>query len=112
MIKKLNISTVVDEKNKLRNHKRSIIGIYLIANSNNEFYIGQSKNIKARYAEHKQNFLKDFNHTRLMQSFKEFSFESHRFIILEECTVDQLKSKERFYQELYDAKKSLNHRFN
>lgn len=112
MIKKLKISTIVDEKKNLRNHKRPLIGIYLIANPENEFYIGQSKNIKARFEEHRKVFKRDLVHTKLMESFKRFSFNAHRFIILEECSIEQLKIRERFYQELYNAKNSLNHQYN
>jgi group I intron endonuclease len=77
-----------------------MIGIYKIISPTNKIYIGQSTNIENRWISYKQNNNFQFQ-TRLKNSINKYGIENHQFIILEECTIDQLNNRERYYQDLY-----------
>ena len=81
-----------------------MVGIYKITNKvNGKVYIGQSQNIKERWAEHKRpsNFI---NPTKLLyQAMKEFSLDKFSFEILEECDKTELLNREQYYISLYDS---------
>lgn len=76
-----------------------MLGIYKITSPSNKIYIGQSVDIKRRWGEHKT----DSYFSKLRYSFKKYGFESHKFEILEECSVELLNERERYYQDLYDV---------
>ena len=77
---------------------KEIIGVYMLLNKNtNQFYIGSSKNIDRRFYQHRYN--KDRMTTKLYNDMKNNDFD---FIVLTECSVNELKQKE---QELIDLLK-------
>jgi group I intron endonuclease len=82
------------------------IGIYKITSPSEKIYIGQSVDIKRRFKQHKYNDLD----TILSRSFKKYGFQNHTFEILEECSVELLNERERYWQEYYNcvSKKGLN----
>lgn len=86
-----------------------MIGIYKITSPNGKIYIGQSIKIERRFTTYKLNKEKN-NQPRLYGSFKKYGVEKHKFEILEQCNIEELNSKERYYQDLYSAtgKNSLN----
>jgi len=88
-----------------------LIGIYKITSPTNRIYIGQSRNIKKRLSNYKQNwFLESGRQPRLRNSLKKYGADAHKFEIIEICNVNELDIKERFYQEKYDvlSKSGLN----
>ena len=77
---------------------KEIISVYMLLNKNtNQCYIGSSKNIDRRFYQHRYN--KDRMTTKLYNDMKNNDFD---FIVLTECSVNELKQKE---QELIDLLK-------
>lgn len=78
-----------------------MIGIYKVVSPTNRVYIGQSRNIKKRISNYK--CLDCKKQKRLYASFLKYGVHNHKFEILEECTIDNLNTKERYYQDLYEV---------
>lgn len=79
-----------------------MIGIYKITNPHNKVYVGQSVNIenRKRYYKNEKNCK---NQIKLSRSIKKYGLENHLFETLEECSIDNLNEKERFWQDFYDC---------
>lgn len=78
-------------------------GIYIIRNTlNDKCYIGQSSNLKARWAKHK-NFLKNNKHhnKHLQAAWNKYGEENFVFEILEKCPIEELDRKEIDYIRKY-----------
>lgn len=89
------------------------VGIYCIENIiNHKRYIGQSRNINARIAGHK-NLLKKNKHDNLhlQRSWKEYGEQNFLFYILELCTIDELNEREKYYIKQYKTD-DINYGFN
>jgi len=82
-----------------------MIGIYKITSPSGKIYIGQSVNIEERWKCHKLDIKYKHIKSRLKNSFIKHGFENHTFEILEECDVNLLNERERFYQDEYDVLK-------
>jgi group I intron endonuclease len=78
-----------------------MVGIYKITNPENKIYIGYSKNIERRFKEYltlrckTQNFLKN--------SFQKYGVENHIFEIIEECYLENIKEKEKYWIRYYNS---------
>lgn len=84
-----------------------MIGIYKIVSPSGKIYIGQSVDIERRLKEHKLKC--HLKKTKLNNSFIKYGFENHDFLILEECSVDLLNERERYYQDKFNSiQKGLN----
>jgi len=85
-----------------------MIGIYKITSPTGKIYIGQSKNILDRFKRYGE--LRCKKQIRLYSSLKKYGSSNHIFEIIEECSVNILDCRERYYQDLFDAtgKKGLN----
>lgn len=79
-----------------------MIGIYKIISPNNRIYIGQSINITKRFETYK-NLNNSVNQIRLYKSFLKYGMDNHIFEIIEECSIDFLNERERYWQEYYDV---------
>lgn len=86
-------------------------GIYKITNKiNNHSYIGQSVNIKARWAAHKSYYKttaksrddKYFN-CLLYTAMRKYGIENFDFSIIEECPTEKLDEKEKYWIKYYDT---------
>jgi group I intron endonuclease len=77
-------------------------GIYKIISPTNKIYIGQSIDIKKRWVSYKRNTNYQYQ-TRLKNSIEKYGIDQHQFIILEECDINQLNNRERYYQDLYNV---------
>jgi len=79
-----------------------MIGIYsFLENNTGKRYIGYSDNIKRRYSEHltKTNSRIPFDTILQSKGIENFTFE-----ILEECNINELSEKEKYYIQLYNSK--------
>jgi len=74
-----------------------MVGIYLITNKiNGHQYVGQSVDIKKRWADHKTPSKKSRG-TVLARALKKYGNENFEFSVLEECTEELLNEREMFY---------------
>jgi group I intron endonuclease len=79
-----------------------ITGIYKITSPSNKTYIGQSINIHLRW-ERDYYTLQCKNQPKLYNSLKKYGPENHKFDILEECLIEQLNKRERYWQDKYNV---------
>jgi len=83
-----------------------MIGIYKITNPKGKVYIGQSINIHQRHQNHKSY---SGIGIKLKNSYQKYGFENHQIEIIEECSVELLTEKEKYWIQHYDSvKKGLN----
>lgn len=83
-------------------------GIYSILNlQNNKRYIGYSVDISRRWQTHKRD-LKNNKHENdhLQAAYNKYGADSFQYSIIEECPVDELKERERYWIEYYDSRKN------
>lgn len=84
-----------------------MIGIYKIENlMNKRAYIGQSKNILKRFANHKIIAFNEKDHSYnypLYKAIRKYGLENFSFEIIEECLVKELNEKERFWISFYNS---------
>lgn len=77
-----------------------MIGIYKVTNPSKKIYIGQSIDIEKRFSHYKR--LNNCKSQRILyRSFLKYGANNHKFQIIEECKIDELNDKERYYQDLY-----------
>lgn len=86
-----------------------MIGIYKITEKNNPsmFYIGQSNNIERRFKEHIQ---KSYIQSRIPfdDYINEKGKDAFNYEVLEECTIEELNIKEKYWINKLQATKSGN----
>ena len=84
-----------------------MIGIYKIQNlTNGKCYIGQSKNIKRRWKDHRcsANNSVDHNYNNpLYRAIRKYGIENFSFEVIEECLVSELNDKEKYYIQKYNS---------
>ncbi len=76
-----------------------ISGVYAIVNTvNGKRYVGSSKNVRSRLNEHERHLRKN-EHTnkRLQRAWNKYSEECFQFVVIEECCVDNLLTREQVY---------------
>lgn len=82
-------------------------GIYIIKNLiNNKVYIGSSVNIEERWSHHRSAFNPNYSYERnkpLYLAFQKYGKDNFSFSILEECHINELAEKEKYYIKLYDC---------
>ena len=86
-----------------------MIGVYKITSPSGKVYIGSSCNIEQRFYHYK--VLHCDSQTRLYRSFLKYGVENHKFEIVEECTMENVRERELYYGILYevlDKNKGLN----
>lgn len=79
-----------------------MIGIYKITSPSGKVYIGQSTNIKKRIRDYKSIY-NSRKQIALYNSFKKHGTLNHKFEIIEECEIDKLNERERYYQDFYNV---------
>lgn len=80
-----------------------MIGIYKITNNvNNKCYIGQSRDIEARWAKHLSAY-KSSPEWELYRAFKKYGISSFSFEIIEECLIEELNEREIYWIAQYDS---------
>ncbi len=82
--------------------KGSILcGIYKVSSPSGKVYIGQSKNILARFEDYKKMSCKA--QSRLYNSIKKYGAMNHSFEVVELCKLNSLNERERFWQEEFNV---------
>jgi len=76
-------------------------GIYKIISPKGKIYIGQAIDIDKRFISY--NKLKCKYQPRLYNSFKKYGVQNHIFEIIEECSVEELNIRERYWQDYYNV---------
>lgn len=81
------------------------IGIYCIENLiNNKKYIGQSVDLKDRLYGHKTKLKHNkYKNRHLQFSVNKYGLENFSFYIIEECSIECLDERERYYISLYKS---------
>lgn len=74
-----------------------MVGIYKITNPIGQVYVGQSKDVEQRFKSYKT--MTSSVNGKLKASFIKHGADNHVFEIIEECLVDELNSRERFWQD-------------
>lgn len=81
-----------------------MIGIYMYTDKDNgKKYIGQSVNIKQRYIDHKNGMSKSSRPTPFDILLHTKGIDSFSFEVLEECPIEKLDEREKFWIEYYDS---------
>lgn len=87
--------------------KETATGIYKLTNiKTGEAYIGQSSNVCDRWKTHCKNALgvgNVVNVNKLYKSMREYGLYNFTFELLEECNINELDSKEKYYIDFYNA---------
>lgn len=78
-------------------------GIYKITSPTNKIYIGQSININKRFKDYINDKSKYCNQIRLLNSINKYGIDKHVFEIIEECNIENLNKKERYWQDFYEV---------
>lgn len=84
-----------------------MIGIYKITNIvNNKIYVGQSVHIQHRFSAHKStafNSLDPSYDYPLYRSIRKYGLENFLFEIIEECLIEELNIREKFWIDYYNS---------
>lgn len=83
--------------------RRNICGIYSVLNPAGKIYIGQSRNVAKRWVDYKSIQKSNSGQPKLYNSFLKYGVENHEFKLIEECELDQLNIRERYWQDHYDC---------
>lgn len=81
-------------------------GIYQIKNKKNgKVYVGQAKDIKGRWKNHKCALIGNYHNNRHLQNaFNKYGKSAFEFSVLEYCQIDELNEREKFWIEKKNAK--------
>lgn len=79
--------------------KEIICGIYRVVSPSGKIYVGQSKNIYKRWEDYRKHSCK--NQSRLYNSLKKYEHSKHLFEIVEQCRIEDLNNRERYWQNYY-----------
>lgn len=77
-----------------------VIGVYRITNlATGDFYIGSSKNIKRRWADHKCPTRWKLRPSKLYQDMQKYGLDNFKFEVIEETTEEERTHREQYYIE-------------
>jgi group I intron endonuclease len=79
-----------------------MIGIYKIINPKGKIYVGQSVDLVDRQKRYSYNSSTQFQ-TKLKNSINKYGWKNHIFEIIEECDINKLNERERYWQDYYDC---------
>jgi group I intron endonuclease len=75
--------------------------IYKITSPSGRVYIGQTINYKSRVRRYENHCCK--KQKRLLASLVKYGFHNHIFEIIEECEINLLNERERYWQDFFDV---------
>ena len=76
-------------------------GIYKITNPINQVYIGQTVNLKQRLTAYMKLWNTINGQPQIYESLNKFSPKSHKYDVIEFCSVDELDYKESYYKQQF-----------
>jgi group I intron endonuclease len=79
-----------------------MVGIYKIINPKGKIYIGQSIDIERRFYEY-QKKIRCYSQKKLHNSLIKYGVDNHIFTIVEECDINSLNDRERYWQDYYNV---------
>lgn len=79
-----------------------MIGIYKIKSPTGRVYIGQSVDVTRREGSYRAMY-NCKQQVRLYASFVKYGFSEHIFEVVEECSVEELNTRERYWQDFYNV---------
>jgi group I intron endonuclease len=79
-----------------------MVGIYKITSPSGKIYIGQSVDIERRFSMYKRLHQCKFQ-PKLYYSLRKYGTENHIFEVIEDCDIELLNERERYYQDFYDV---------
>jgi group I intron endonuclease len=82
-----------------------IIGIYKITNPQGKVYIGQSKDIFARFHQYHREDKRSMG-VKLAESIDKYGSDNHFYEIVEECDITLLDEREKFYINQLNTKEN------
>jgi group I intron endonuclease len=85
-----------------------MIGIYKITNPNGRIYIGQSIDLKYRFDTYRRLGKQVSSSPKLYRSLLKYGYSKHKIEIIEQCTIENLNTRERFWQDFYNANSAEN----
>ncbi len=80
-----------------------MIGVYKITSPTKKVYIGQSIDIEKRIETYSKYHNGVKSQIKLYNSIKKYGWETHIFEIIEECNVELLNNRERYWQDYYNV---------
>jgi group I intron endonuclease len=80
-----------------------MVGIYKITNPKGKIYIGQSIDITTRTTRYKYPSQSASVGTHLLNSLKKYGWENHIHEVIEECLVEELNTKEKYWIAHYNS---------
>ena len=78
-----------------------MIGIYKITSPSGKIYIGQTTNFTKRKNYYK-NGAKPYQ-VRIHNSLQKYGYDAHSIEFIEQCLVENLNERERYWQDFYDV---------
>jgi group I intron endonuclease len=78
-----------------------MIGIYKITNPKGKVYIGQAYHLEERREEYRR--LECKGQPKIYNSLVKYGFSEHIFEIIEQCTIKELNTRERYWQDYYNV---------
>jgi len=79
-----------------------MMGIYKVTSPTKRVYIGQSIDVERRLNEY-LNLRNYKSQVKLFRSINKYGVSNHKFEILEECKIEDLNERERYYQDYYNS---------
>lgn len=83
------------------NKQLDMVGIYKITNPKGKIYIGQSIDIKKRKYYYQTLHCK--KQIMLYNSIKKYGWDSHKFEVIEECSIKDLDKRENYWGTFYNT---------
>ena len=86
--------------------RQNVCGIYKITNlQTDECYIGQAKDVRLRWNDHVKAGIGIDTPAgnKLYAAMQEYGIENFAFELLEECNIDELDKKEKYFISLYNS---------
>lgn len=83
--------------------QKLLCGIYKITSPSGRVYIGQSKDIESRWSSYRK--ANCHQQRILFNSIVKYGWINHSFEVIEECEMDDLNCRERYWQDLYEVEK-------
>lgn len=79
-----------------------MVGIYKITSPSGRIYVGQSLDVQKRIS-HYSRLYNCKGQPKLYRSLLKYGASEHIFEVVEECEVDQLNVRERYWQDVYSV---------